>query len=110
MGNAVISCIHVAHKKYESNPLDWQQVIQIGWRMLTKEDMGRFEEMCENDFLDPGDYGIFEGWLAIDRSQDGYIRIRDGLVSESDVQEMNDEEIFYNEGPYEARVCGFFLA
>jgi hypothetical protein len=23
---------------------------------------------------------------------------------------MNDEENFYNNGPYQARVCGFFLA
>ncbi len=23
---------------------------------------------------------------------------------------MNDEEIFYDDGPYEERVCGFFLA
>ncbi len=23
---------------------------------------------------------------------------------------MNDEENFYDEGPYEGRVCGFFLA
>ncbi len=51
MGNAVISCIHVAHKKYESNPLDWQQVIVIGWCLLMKQDMERFEEMCKDGFL-----------------------------------------------------------
>jgi hypothetical protein len=38
-GNAVISCIDAAHTKYESNPLDWQQVIEIGWRLLTKQNM-----------------------------------------------------------------------
>ncbi len=48
--------------------------------------------------------------MAIDRSRDGYIHIRDGLVSEGENQEMNDEENFYDEGPYQARVCGFFLA
>jgi hypothetical protein len=52
----------------------------------------------------------FEDWSDIDRSQDGYIRIRDGLVLEGEIQEMNKEENFYNEGPYQARVCGFFLA
>jgi hypothetical protein len=46
-GNALISCIHVAHTKYESKPLDWQQVVEIGWHLLTKQDMGRFEEMCK---------------------------------------------------------------
>ncbi len=32
------------------------------------------------------------------------------MVLEGEIQEMNDEENFYNEGPYQARVCGFFLA
>ncbi len=42
--------------------------------------MERFEEMCEDGLLGPGDYVIFEDWLAIDRSRDGYLCIRDGLV------------------------------
>ncbi len=29
---------------------------------------------------------------------------------EGEIQEMNDEEIFYNKGLYQACVCGFFLA
>jgi hypothetical protein len=53
---------------------------------------------------------FFEDWLDINRSRDGYICIRDGLVLEGEIQEMNNEENFYNEGPYQARVCGFFLA
>jgi hypothetical protein len=110
MGNAVISCICAAHKKYESNLLDWQRVVEIGWCLLTKQDMERFEEMCKDELLGPGDYGLFEDWLAIDRSRDGYIRIRDGLVLEGEVQKMEDEENFYDEGPYKAHVCGFFLA
>ncbi len=48
--------------------------------------------------------------MAIDRLRDGNIRIRDGLVLEGEVQEMDDEENFYDEGPYRARACGFFLA
>jgi hypothetical protein len=109
-GNAVISCICVAHTKYESNPVDWQWVIEIGWCLLTKQDMERFEEMCKDGFLGPGDYGLFEDWSDINRSRDGYIRIRDGLVLEGEVQEMNDKENFYNDGLYQACVCGFFLA
>jgi hypothetical protein len=108
-GNAVISCICMAHTKYESNPLDWQQVIEIGCRLFTRRDMVRFQEICEDGLLEPGDYGIFEDWLDINRSQDGYICIRDGLVLEGVIQEMNDEENFYNEGLYQARVHGFFL-
>ncbi len=27
-----------------------------------------------------------------------------------EIQEMNDEEIFFDKGPYQARVRGFFLA
>jgi hypothetical protein len=66
MGNALISCIHVAHTKYESNPLYWQWVIEIGWCLLTKQDMERFEEMCKDGLLGPGDYVIFEiGWPLI---------------------------------------------
>jgi hypothetical protein len=48
--------------------------------------------------------------LAIDDSREAYIRIRDGLVSEGEIQEMNNEENFYDNRPYQARVRGFFLA
>jgi hypothetical protein len=84
--------------------------VKIGWRLLTKQDMERFEEMCEDGLLGPGDYGLFEDWSDINRSRDGYIRIRDGLVLVGEIQEMNNEENFYNDGPYQACVCGFFLA
>ncbi len=110
MGNAVISCIHVAHTKYESNLLDWQPVVEIGYRLFMRQDMERFQEMCKDGLLGQGDYGIFKDWLAIDRSRDGYIHIKDGLVSEGEIQECNNEENFYNKGPYQARVCEFFLA
>jgi hypothetical protein len=99
MGNAVVSCIHAAHKNYESNPLDWQRVIEISWHLLTKQDMGRFEEMCKDGLLGPGDYGLFKDWLAIDRWRETYICIRDGLVLEGEVQEMEDVENFLNKGP-----------
>ncbi len=110
MGNAVISCIHAAHTKYESNLLDWQRVVDIGYRLFTRRDMVRFQEMCKDGLLEPGDYGIFEDWSGIDKLRDGYIRIRDGLVLEGEIQEMNNEENFYIKGLYQARVCGFFLA
>ncbi len=29
-GNIIISCIQAAHEKYQSNPPDWQQVIERG--------------------------------------------------------------------------------
>jgi hypothetical protein len=80
--NAVISYIHAAHTKYESNPLDWQRVVEIGWRLLTRQDMERFQEMCNDGLLGQGDYGFFEDCLAINRSKDGYVCIRDGLVLE----------------------------
>jgi hypothetical protein len=72
--------------------------------------MERFEEMCEDGLLGLGDYGLFEDWPDINRSRDGYIRIRDGLVLVGEIQEMNNKENFYNDGPYQGRVCGFFLA
>jgi hypothetical protein len=56
-------------------------------------------------FLGPGDYGLIKDWSAIDRLRDGYIRIRDGLVLEGEVQEMDDKENFYNDSPYKAHVC-----
>jgi hypothetical protein len=62
--------------------------------------MVRFQKMCEDGFLGPGDYGIFENWSDIDRLQDGYIRIRDRLVLEGEIQEMNNEGYFNNKGPY----------
>ncbi len=72
--------------------------------------MGRFEEMCMEGLLGPREYGLFENWLAIDGSREAYIRIRDGLVSEGEIFEMDDKENFYNKGPYQARVREFFLA
>jgi hypothetical protein len=109
-GNAVISCIHAAHTKYELNLLDCQRVVEISFCLFMRRDMVRFQEMCDDGLLGPRNYGIFEDWSDIDRSRDGYIRIRDGLVLEGEIQEMNNEENFYDEGPYQARVCGFFLA
>jgi hypothetical protein len=110
MGNAVISCIHVAHTKYESNLLDWQRVVEISYCLFMRQVMERFQEMCEDGLLGQGYYGIFKDWTAIDKLRDGCIRIRDGLVLDGEIQEMNNEENFYNKGPYQARVCRFFLA
>ncbi len=109
-GNAVISCICVAHTKYESNLVDWQQVVEIDWHLLMKQDMERFEEMCKDGLLGPGNYGLFEDWSDINRSRDWYIRIRDGLILVREIQEMNMEENCYDDGLYQACVCGFFLA
>jgi hypothetical protein len=81
-GKAVISCVLAAHTKYESNLLDWRQVVEIGYRLFTGQDMERFQKMCKDGLLGPGDYGIFKDWSAIIRSQDGYISIRDGFVLE----------------------------
>jgi hypothetical protein len=109
-GNVIISCVLAAHEKYKSKPLDWQQVIERGWHLLTKRDKRKFKNLCEDGLLGPGDYRIFEDWSAIDKSQDKYIRIKDGLVSEGEVQEINNKEFFFDEGPYEEHVSGYFLA
>ena len=69
-GNVIISCIKAAHEKYQSNPLDWQDVIVRGWRLLTKRDMHKFKTLCEDGLLGPGDYGIFKDWSAINKSQE----------------------------------------
>jgi hypothetical protein len=97
-GNVIISCVQEAHEKNQSKSPDWQDVIVRGWCLLTKRDMRKFKNLCKDGLLDPGDYGIFEDWSAINKSQEKYIRIKDGLISEGEVQEMNDEEIFYDEG------------
>ncbi len=109
MGNAFINCINAAHTKYEPNAMDWQRVIEIGWCLLTRPDMERFKQMCEDGFLGLSNYGIFEDWPAIDRSRDGYLSIKDGLVLEGEVQEMEGKENFYDKEPYKARVHAFFL-
>ncbi len=109
-GNVIISCIQAAHEKNQLNPPDWQDVTVRGWRLLAKRDMCKFKNMCKGGLLGTGDYGIFEDWSAINKSQEKYIRIKDRLISEGEVQDMNEEEKFYNEGPYKERVRGFFLA
>ncbi len=80
-----------------------------GWHLLMKRDMRKFKNLCEDDLLGPGDYGIFKDWSAINKLQEKYIRIKDGLILESEVQDMNNKENFYDKGPYKERVCGFFL-
>jgi hypothetical protein len=110
VGNIIISCVHTAHKNFQSNPPHWQGVIVRGSRLLTKRDMHRFKKLCQGGHLIPEDYKIFEDWSATDKSRERYIRIKDGLISEGEVQEMNDEEIFYDDGPYEECICSFFLA
>ncbi len=80
-----------------------------GRGLLTKRDMRKFKDLCADGLLGPGDYRIFEDWSGIDKSKERFIRIKDGLVSEGEVQEMNDEENFYDEELYEEHVCGFFL-
>jgi hypothetical protein len=79
--------------------MDWQMVIEIGWCLLSRVDMERFEQMCEDGLLWPSNYRIFEDWLAVDRLRDGYLRIKDGLVSEGEIQEMEDKKNHYDEEP-----------
>jgi hypothetical protein len=88
----------------------WQMVIEIGWHLLTRADMERFEQLCVDGLLGPSNYGIFEDWLAVDRSRNGYLHIKDGLVLEGEIQEMEDEENHYDKGLYKAHVHAFFLA
>ncbi len=71
--------------------------------------MERFKQMCEDGLWGGRDYVIFKDWLAIDRLRDGYLCIKDGLVLEGEVQEMEDEENFYDTEPYKACVHVFFL-
>ncbi len=81
-----------------------------GLRLLTKRDMHRFKKLCKDGHLIPEDYMIYEDWSSIDKLRERYIRIKDGLLSKGEVQDMNDEENFYNKEPYKERVHGFFLA
>ncbi len=80
-----------------------------GSRLLTKRDMHRFKKLCKDGHLIPEDYRIYEDWSSINKSRERYTWIKDGLLSEGEVQDMNNEENFYDEEPYEERVCGFFL-
>ena len=79
-------------------------------RLLTKRDMHRFKKLCEGGHLIPEDYRIYEDWSSINKLRERYIRIKDGLLSEGEVQDKNNEENFYDKEPYEERVRGFFLA
>jgi hypothetical protein len=90
--------------------MEWQQDIEIGMRLLSRADMRRFEQMYKDGFWGPSNYRIFEDCSTIDRSKEGYLRIRDGLVSEGGIQEMEDKENYYDKWPYTACVHAFFLA
>ncbi len=75
-----------------------------------KRDMHKFKKLCEDGHLIPEDYRIYEDWSSINKSRERYIQIKDGLLSEGEVQDMNDEENFYDEEPYKERARCFFLA
>ncbi len=81
-----------------------------GSRLLTKRDMHKFKKLCKDGHLIPEDYRIYEDWSSIDKLRERYIWIKDGLLSEGEVQDMNDEKNFYDEEPYKEWVRGFFLA
>jgi hypothetical protein len=72
--------------------------------------MHRFKKLCEDGHLIPEDYRIYEDWSSINKSRERYIPIKDGLLLEGEVQDMNDEENFYDEEPYEEWVHSFLLA
>ncbi len=72
-----------------------------GWRLLTKRDMRKFKNLCKDGLLGPEDYRIFKDWSATDKFRERYIRIKYGLISEGEVQEMNNKENFFDKGPYE---------
>jgi hypothetical protein len=78
-----------------------------GTRLLMKRDMRRFKKLCKDGHLIPEDYKIYKDWSSIDKSRERYIRIKDGLLLEGEVQDMNDKENFYDEEPYKERVCSF---
>jgi hypothetical protein len=90
--------------------MGWQEVIVRGLCLLTKRDMHSFKKLCKDGHLIPEDYRIYEDWSSINKSRERYIRIKDGLLLEGEVQDMNNEENFYDEEPYKEWVCGFFLA
>ncbi len=81
-----------------------------GLRLLTKRDMHRFKKLCEDGHLIPENYRIYKDWSSIDKLRERYIWIKDGLLLEGEVQDMNDEENFYDKEPYAERVRDFFLA
>ncbi len=108
-GNIIPSCFCTGHEKFQSNHLGWQEVIVRGSRLRTKRDMRRFTKLCKDGHLISEDYRIYKDWSSIDKSRERYIRIKDGLLLEGEVQDMNNEGNFYDEEPYEERVCGFFL-
>jgi hypothetical protein len=71
-----------------------------GWRLLTKWDTRRFKKLCSDGHLFSEDYRIYKDWSGIDKLRERYIQIKDGLVLEGEVQEMNNEEIFFDKEPY----------
>ncbi len=81
-----------------------------GLRLLTKQDMHRFKKLCEDGHLIQEDYRIYEDWSSFNKLRERYIQIKAGLLSEGEVQNMIEEENFYDEEPYEEQVRSFFLA
>ncbi len=49
-GGCNYHCINAAHEKYESNTMEWQQVIEINLHLLSRADVRGFEQMWEDGF------------------------------------------------------------
>jgi hypothetical protein len=100
MGNELINCINVAHKKI------WvkHDGLTAGhWdRLAPINKVGHGQVWADVQGWAFGAKQLWNRWrlLAVDWSSEGYLRIRDGLVLEGEIQETGDEENHYDERLY----------
>ncbi len=72
--------------------------------------MRQFKALCDNCYyLCRDEYHLYEEWEHFTRARPRYIRIMEGLITENDEQEMNNEENHVNNAGDEDHNQAFFL-
>ncbi len=71
--------------------------------------MRQFRALCNNGYyLSRDENHLYEEWEELTMASPRYISIMDGLITEDDKQDMNDEENLYDNRAYKNCFQAFF--
>jgi hypothetical protein len=108
---AIVGCVIAAHHQFEVACHNWRSIAETGHRLLSGRDTRQFKALCDDGYpLCRDEYHLYEEWEERTRARPRYISIMDGLITEDDKQEMNNEENPYNKEAEEDCSQVFFLA
>ncbi len=63
---AIAGCVIAARHQYKAACLNWQSVIEMGHRLLSRVDMRQFKSLCDNDYyLCRDEYHQYDKWEEV---------------------------------------------